>query len=328
MSVPYTNIWGVQFQNVVNATNLPVPSGTALAPSGDQTTWSQPAHATPFVSTATASQPPITSSAPITYTPTNYSFVPHASLALGFTGDIPITLFDDRVAKTEYKFFPIFTDASGGGGGGGAQGATGDRGATGERGETGAKGATGERGETGAQGNTGAKGETGAKGNTGGVRNQLTYVFNRLTNIALSGTANIAQNVNLFNGTQGTDWVVVLNNGFTQTAPNQVQYTDVSGRWFMIHTSVAFLASGTTNWALELQRNGTGISQARYSNNSSVPLDCQDFNILQLATGDILTWRYSGGTITGTFNSASQLGMTTSTTKPFQLIIWEILVPT
>jgi len=115
MSAPsYKSIWGVNFQNVVNAQNGPMgPPSFSLAPSGDQINWTQPLNATPYVSTAIASQPSIQSSSPITYTPTTYSTVVHGSTPLGFTGSQPVGLFDDRVCKTESKFFPIFTDGAG-----------------------------------------------------------------------------------------------------------------------------------------------------------------------------------------------------------------------
>jgi hypothetical protein len=326
MSAPsYQSTWSVNYQTVVNAQNQTFPQGTALAPSGDQTNWAQPINATPYVSTATAQQPSIQSSAPITYLPTTYSTIAHGSTPTPFTGVHPVGLFDDRVCKSEVKFFPIFTEGAGATGGGG-----GSKGETGATGAQGATGATGEKGETGAQGATGATGAigaTGAQGATGGVRDQQVFAFNRLTQIALSGTANTAQNINLFSGTTGTDFITVLSNGFSTTAPNLVRYNGVSGRWFMIHTSVAYQASSGTTFAIELNRNGNPISQARHTLGGVAPFDCQDFNVLQLSNNDTLNWRYSGSTTTGVLSSASQAGLLTSTTKPFQLIIWEILVP-
>lgn len=140
--------------------------------------------------------------------------------------------------------------------------------------------------------------------------------------IALNGTAGTANLLPI-----GANSTVILNNGFIyDTVNNRVIYTGVNTTYFMVQTSIA-LRNNTAaihSMGLELRRSTTPISQARYYLASSAFYDAQDFNIIQMNSGDDVQWYYSASINTMSLEAISQAGLTGSTTKPFQLLMWEI----
>ena len=139
---------------------------------------------------------------------------------------------------------------------------------------------------------------------------------------------NTAISLDFISGASGTDYITILSNGFSILPPNSVRYNGPTGRFFMIHTSAAYFnATLGVIFSIQLNRNSSPISQARYALNFGSPFDCQDFNVLRLNNNDTLSWSYSANVGGGIFQQFSAPGLTGSSTKPFQIIIWEILVP-
>ena len=140
--------------------------------------------------------------------------------------------------------------------------------------------------------------------------------------IALSGTVNTANLLPI-----GANSTVISNTNFTyDTANNKVIYNGASAKKFMVQTSIA-LRNGVAaihSLGLEIRKNTTPISQARFVLASGGFYDAQDFNIIELNNGDELEWYYSSTNASMTLEAASQTGLTSSTTKPFQLLIWQI----
>jgi hypothetical protein len=353
MSIPYQSSWSINYQNVVNAQNGPTgPSSFSLAPQGDQTNWASPINATPYVSTALAPQPTISSSAPITYLPTTYSTIAHGSTPLGFTGTHPIGLFDDRVCKTETKFFPIFTEGPGGTGGGvgpkgetgatgpigpiGNTGAKGETGATGPQGETGATGPQGEKGETGAQGPIGNTGPTGEKGETGAQGFGTTgehIMYNRLTTTPFTippfatATNNTANLIPIGNGVLNTNYQIPTSyNWSIDTTNHALVYNGTETKYFYIQASYSVIATTSWSFGIELRKTTVALTQSRgVALSGNFQIDHQDFNVVQMSNGDYLQWYLSPSTSTGTsFVANSQAGLAGSTTKPIQIWINEV----
>jgi hypothetical protein len=191
-------------------------------------------------------------------------------------------------------------------------------------------GKKGPRGDAGPQGPIGPTGPTGNKGETGGTGSAPTlYVFasNRLTNILLNGNPLLA-NLLTIGGNQ-EDYEVILNNGFTfDNVGSNIIYTGENGKWFYIQTSASLLnTTGSNSIGIELRINSNPITQSRFTFSSSGQrIDGVDFYVVQLNNGDIIEWYYNSNVTTLSLDSSSQTGLTTSTTKPFQIFIQQLFI--